>query len=828
MSPRIRACVVACALTSAKCFAAEPVSLPPVNVIGTTPLPGVGLARDEFPASVQTGDAAQIERSHAIDLPGYMLRFLGSVYVNDIQNNPFQPDINYRGYTASPLLGTPQGLSVYMDGVRLNQPFGDVVSWDLIPRAAIASFALMPGSNPLFGLNTLGGALSIQTKDGVHNSGTDIQAYYGSHRRRAVEFEHGGSQASGLNWYVTGTFFQEDGWRGDSPSRVGQIFGKVGWQDRVTTFALTTAYADTSLTGNGLQEQRFLARDYASIYTLPDTTQNQSLFVNLVGQHNFSDNLFFAGNAYYRNIRTATRNGDLNDRSLEENVYQPTAAERAALTAAGYSGFPASGENATNTPFPFWRCIANALLNSEPNEKCNGLLNRTNTAQQNYGVSGQFTWDAVLQGNRNQLTAGAAFDASTVRFTQSTQFGYLNPDRSINVVDAFANGTQDSENAGDARVGLDGRTHTGSAFATDTITLGGAWTLTASGRYNRTMVGNQDRLVPGGGAGSLDGNYSYSRFNPALGVTYAAAKAFSAYAGYNEGSRAPSAIELGCADPANPCKLPNAMAGDPPLSQVIAKTFEMGVRGVAPGGLQWNLGVFRAQNYDDIIFVADNQAGFGYFRNFGKTRRQGVEAGLSGQVGDLRLGANYTFLDATYQSREVLNGAGNSSNDGPNPGFDGNIVVNAGDSIPLVPRNLAKVYADLALTPQVALAADMQAASGSVARGNENSQHQPDGVYYLGPGRTPGFAIFNLGADWRPAPGWKFFMQINNVFDTKYSTGAQLGVTGFTNSGNFIARPFSAPVIDGARPLVHATFYAPGAPRMIWAGVRYSFETSRL
>jgi outer membrane receptor protein involved in Fe transport len=815
-------------LASTSCLADEPVALPPVTVIGTTPLPGVGLTRDEIAAPVQTGDAAQIDRSHAIDLPGYMLRFLGSVYVNDVQNNPFQPDINYRGYTASPLLGTPQGLSVYMDGVRLNQPFGDVVSWDLIPRAAIASFALMPGSNPMFGLNTLGGALSIQTKDGVHNAGTAIQAYYGSYARRAVEFEHGGSQASGLNWYFTGNYFQEDGWRNDSPSRVGQIFGKVGWQDSATTLSLTTAYADTSLTGNGLQEQRFLARDYASVYTLPDTTQNQSLFVNLVGQHSFSDNLMFAGNAYYRNIRTATRSGDLNDESLDKNVYQPTVAERAALTAAGYTGFPTSGENASNTPFPYWRCIANALLNSEPNEKCNGLLNRTNTAQQNYGVSGQLTWNAELQGNRNQLTAGAAFDASTVNFTQSSQFGYLNPNRSVTVVDAFADGTQNSESAEDARVDLDGRTHTWSAYATDTIALGSAWSLTASGRYNRTTVSNQDRLTPGGAPGSLDGNYAYSRLNPALGVTYTPAKAFSAYAGYNEGSRAPSSIELGCADPANPCKLPNAMAGDPPLKQVVAKTFEAGVRGAAPGGVQWNLGVFRAQNYDDIIFVADNAAGFGYFRNFGKTRRQGVEAGLSGQVGDLSFGANYTFLDATYQSRESLNGSANSSNDGPAPGFDGNIVINAGDRIPLVPRNLAKVYADLAITPQLTLAMDMQAASGSTARGNENSQHQPDGVYYLGPGRTAGFAIFNLGADWRPAPGWKFFVQANNIFDTKYYTAAQLGVTGFTGSGSFIARPFASPVIDGALPLVHATFYAPGAPRMIWAGVRCSFELSRL
>ena len=117
-----------------------------------------------------------------------------------MQGNPFQPDLNYRGYTASPLLGTPQGLSVYMDGVRLNQPFGDVVSWDLIPRQAIASMTLMPGSNPLFGLNTLGGALSIQTKDGRDAPGTirpgDVRQRHASRGRVRA----GGTAPAACNW----------------------------------------------------------------------------------------------------------------------------------------------------------------------------------------------------------------------------------------------------------------------------------------------------------------------------------------------------------------------------------------------------------------------------------------------------------------------------------------------------------------------------------------------------------------------------------------------------------------------------------------------------
>jgi len=804
-------------------FATEPQVLPAVSVVASTPLPGVGLTRDEFAGPIQSGTAAKIDRSNATDVSGYLQRFIGSVYVNDIQNNPFQPDLNYRGYTASPLLGTPQGVSVYMDGIRLNQPFGDVVSWDLIPRAAISSFTLMPGSNPMFGLNTLGGALSIQTKDGIHNPGTSVQTYYGSHARWATEFEQGGSKDNGFNWYLTGNYFRENGWREDSPSRVTQLFDKLGWQDAGTSVTLTSAYADTNLNGNGLQEQRFLARKYASVYTKPDITKNKALLLNLSAKHSISDSVQLVGNAYYRHIETSTLNGDINEGALTGDVYQPSAVERSALMAAGFTGVPASGENASNAPFPFWRCIANALLNADLDDKCNGLLNRTALRQNNFGMSGQLSWNADLMGARSLLTAGTAYDSSSTHFAQETQFGYLNPDRSITPVNAFAGGTQDPANTGNARVDLGGRTHTYSMYATDTLTLGTAWNLTLSGRYNNTTVKNRDRLMPGGGPGSLDGNDTFARFNPAVGVTYVPARTFSVYFGYNEGSRAPSSIELGCADPNNPCKLPNAMAGDPPLRQVVAKTLEAGIRGAMAHDLEWTLGVFRAENHDDIMFVADDQSGFGYFKNFGKTRRQGVEAGLNGHTGALSFGVNYTYLDATYRSAELINGTGNSSNDGVAPGFDGNIAIRAGDRLPLIPRNMLKIFGDLAITQKIGLNVDMQAFSGSYARGNENNQHQADGVYYLGPGKTSGYAVFNMGADYRPMPGLKFFVQINNLFNTKYYTAAQLGPTGFDANGNFVARSFANPAIAGNRPLVHATFFAPGAERIIWAGVRYTF-----
>jgi outer membrane receptor protein involved in Fe transport len=799
--------------------------LPTVVVIGVTPLQGAELDSTQVAAPVQTATSEDIDRSHAVDLSAYMNRSLSGVYVNDIQNNPLQPDISYRGYTASPLLGTPQGLSVYLDGVRLNQPFGDVVSWDLIPRAAIASLTLMPGSNPVFGLNTLGGALSLRTKDGYSDAGTSAQLSYGSDRRRSIELQTGGHAASGLYWFATGNKLKDDGWRDDSPTDASQAFAKFGWRVDGTDVSLTGSYANTNLTGNGLQEQRFLARDYNSVYTKPDNTQNDSRLLNLSATHEATEHITLSANAYYRRITTSTLNGDVNADSITENVYQPSASERAALAAAGYTGFPTSGESAANTPFPSWRCIANVLTNGRPNEQCNGLVNRTGTRQHDGGISAQVTFTAEVAGRGNLFTLGMADLHSRSHFTRSSQFGYLTPDRRIATTDgpgAFADGSQNSANAFDSRVDLTGDTEVRSLYATDSLQLSRAVRLTLSGRYDRTKVENRDALIPGGGPGSLDGNHRFSRFNPAVGVTFAPSAGFSAYVGYNEGSRAPSAIELGCADPVNPCRLPNSMAGDPPLDQVVTKTVEAGVRGSIGERVTWNAGVFRARNHKDVLFVADNQAGFGYFRNFGATRRQGGELGIRSRMGAFALGASYSFLDATYRTAELVNGNGNSSNDGVAPGFAGNIEIEPGDRIPLMPRHLFKSFAEWNVTPMFSLHADLITVAGSYARGNENNQHQADGLYYLGPGKTSGYTVVNLGAELSPTPAVKIFAQLNNVFDRAYFTASQLAGTGFSDAGNFAARPFATPVIDGARPLVHATFYAPGAPRQYWMGVRYT------
>ena len=772
------AVLAVCSSTGALAQAVD--QLPVVTVVGAMPIPAISQPLSEIPSAVQTANSKDLANSQALDLSSFMNQRMGGVYVNEVQGNPHQMDVNYRGFTASPLLGTPQGLSVYMDGVRMNQPFGDVVSWDLIPRSAISSMTLMPGSNPLFGLNTLGGALAVQTKSGLTHAGTAVQTTIGSHQRRAVELEHGGRNDKGLHWFVTGNVFNEDGWRDASPSRVRQTFGKLGWKDGPTDVALTLSHANNALTGNGLQEERMLANDYRSIYTKPDETHNRSTLFNLTGQQVLNDNTLFAGLAYYRSLRPRPLTGDVTDDALE--------------TAPGLLGGGA---------FPNSACLA-AADDDDAEPVCTGLLNRSTTKQKNYGFSGQVTLLEKLAGYKNQFTTGLAYDTNSTDFKQSSEFGYINPDRSVTGTQVFADEL-------DPNVHLKGKGSTWSVFATDTISLHDRWHVTMSGRYNRSRIINDDQILPGGGAGSLDGNHVFQRFNPAIGTTYGWTPTLTAYLGYNEGNRTPTSIELGCADPANPCKLPNAMAGDPPLKQVITKTWEAGLRGALSQQTQWTAGVFHAQSTDDILFVAAPDASsFGYFKNFGKTQRQGLELGLNSQQGAFKFATHYTWLQATYQSSEVLGGDSNSTNN------DGNIAIQPGNTIPLTPKHILKVHADYAWSPAWSTGLGMTAFGGMYARGNENNQHQPDGDEHLGAGRTAGYAVFNANARYASSKNTHWMLNVMNLFDRRYATAGQLGPAAFSANGQQF--------VSSSTREQHSLSVAPGAPRSVWLSMRHSFN----
>lgn len=803
-----------------------------IEVVGQTPVPGTEIPINEIPSNVQTASARDMEQSGAFNISDFLNKDLGSVHINENQGNPFQPDVNFRGYTASPLLGTPEGLSVYMDGVRQNQPLGDVVGWDLIPQIAISEVSLMPGSNPVFGLNTMGGAVALQTKDGLSAPGGSLQIQGGSWGRVMGSGEYGGSAKSGFNYYFAGTLFTEDGWRQYSPSKVRQAFGKIGQRWQKGYVSLGFSYTDNYLAGNGVQDGRWLAENYNSVYTVTDAFWNRSPALTLNAGYQVNSALTLSGNAYFRYIRSDTINPNLNSNSFDESLYNMSAGDIAALTAAGYAGFPTTG-NATTEPFPFWRCLGEAYSHNEPVEKCDATVTREWTYEHNYGFNVQAAWRT----GGNTFSVGTAWDGSGVTFQQTVQYGYLNPDRvTITTIPFYEDGTNNSNGVPvDGRVNLHGTVKTPSVYLTDTLKLG-RFAFTVSGRYNHEHLQNFDR-IPGsilgangseGGRPSLNGDYVFQRFNPSAGLTFRAAGAVTLYFSYSEANRAPTTIELGCADPNYPCSLPNALSADPPLKQVVTRTFETGARSLGAGKLRWNADYFFSQNYNDLLFVSSIQTGLGYFANFGKTRRDGLEFNLSRQIGGFTLGGNYTFQNVTYQSPQTIDGGANSSNDSALQGYygvDDNIHIVPGDFIPQIPRNIGKVFAEFSPRPKWSADLNVIGVGRSYARGNENNLDQVFAPYYLGPGFSPGYVVANLGAHYDVHRRIRLFVQVNNILDHHYYTAAILGNTPFDNNYDFIGRPF--PAIrgggDGNYPIRSSTFFAPGAPFGVWGGMRFSF-----
>lgn len=770
-------CLPHSTVMAAEALATE-VALKEVLVIAAAPIAGMGQAKDTIPAAIQTTNAKQIRETQSIDISSLLSDNFSGVHVNDNVGNPFQMDVNYRGYTASPLLGTPQGLSVYMDGVRMNQAFGDVVLWELIPRSVIQNMTLVPGSNPVFGLNTLGGAISVQTKDGLSYRGTEIEAGIGSNGRYAVEVETGGKNDKGLNWYFFANQFQEHGWRDASPSKVQQLFGKVGWKHRDSQVKLTYAYNNSSLTGNGPQQQDLLAASYNSVLTTPDTTRTQANFVNLEGKTALTDDVLLSANAYYRKTNTTTFNGNLNTNASPTHGGSYDAALNAETNCLNANGDPQS---------------ANAM--------CNGLLVNAQTKQNNFGVSAQADMQHALSWGTNRLLVGAALDMSQSRFTQNSGFGYLNADRSFN---ALGLSTQGSE--ADNTVDLRGKTLTWGVYASDTASfLNKKLHLTAAARFNHTRLNNIDQLNPIPDPDptrntSLSGTHTYQRFNPAIGLTATPTTAFNPYLNYSESSRAPTSIELGCANPYQSCSLPTSLAGDPDLKQVVTKTWELGARGqLLDKQLNWQAGLFYANSENDILFVmSPNNPQQGYFTNFGKTRRAGAELGLVGTFGKLNLGVNYTYLNATYQSAQNIPSPFNAAADA-----QGNVQVHPGNTIPLNPHHILNLRMRYRFTPQLSSGLTLNILSRSYAAGNENNKDSA---------KVPGYAVLNWQGNYNISKHFTLFGSVNNVFNRRYATSGSLGNTSFTADGQYNTNGGSS------------VLYTPGAPRAFWLGLRYQFD----
>lgn len=744
-----------------------------IEVISTTPLQGVGLPKDQIPAQVQSVDSEEISKQNNLTIADVLNSGLLGVNVNEIQSNPYQPNVNYRGFTASPLLGTPQGLSVFVDGVRVNEPFGDVVNWDLIPLNAISSLNLISGSNPVFGLNTLGGALSINTKSGRTDPGGVVELSGGSWGRATGSAEYGGVAGNGVDYFVSGNTSTEQGWRDSSPSEVRQAFGKLGWQGEKTDMNISLTLADNELIGNGLVQKEFLdAQGWESINTKPDITDTQMAFLNFNMNHYFTDDVVLSGNTYYRNARTKTLNGDVND-DVDDAQYL---------------------DDCTGGP--------------NPEEECGGALNRSRSKRESYGFTTQLAFNQDFMGKKNQLITGFGFDQGRTKFKQESELGNLTASRGVTGTGQFND---------EAEVDLKAKSTTYSLFATDTLSFNDVYHLTLSGRYNYTKIDNKDGQIAPPDPESLTEKQSFARFNPAIGLSITPNKNLSFYGSYNEGSRAPTAIELGCAyqdldgdgQGDTPCRLPNAMAGDPPLKKVVAKTFEAGVRGQLHNSLGYSASIYRTQNTDDIQFRASNSQGDGNFQNVGKTRREGLDLGLNGDVGSkFRWNLGYSYVRATYQSPFTIASEVNTSAVDTDADGEGDTInVSRGDYLPGIPKHQLKLRGEWQATPNWSIGTNVVAFASQYSFGNENNNHQGEGA------KVRGYTVVNLDTRYTFGnSGWQAFARVNNVFDKEFYSAGMLGESFFTPDGTFDGGD------DHFQPL-----YSPGAPRAGWIGVRYVF-----
>jgi outer membrane receptor protein involved in Fe transport len=363
-------------------------------------------------------------------------------------------------------------------------------------------------------------------------------------------------------------------------------------------------------------------------------------------------------------------------------------------------------------------------------------------------------------------------------------------------------------------------------YFTDTLSPSGLLHVTVAARYNRnreTIDGTSVDADPGDygdgflTATAVTGDHTFTRLNPSIGLTVTPTNYTTYYVSYNEASRAPTVIELGCADAAVPCGLPDDFAADPDLKQVVARTVEVGLRGnLADQRFNWSADVFHTVNSNDIQFIATS-INAGFFSNVGNTRRQGLDVAFGGKEAGLTWKLAYSYVQATFQSSFVVNAPSNSTADAY-----GNILVQPGDRMPLVPEHNGRLILDYELNEHLDIGANLIAVSGSYLHGNENNANvagttdAATGTYISpdGTGWIPGYVELNCNGSYRFSDNLEIFARMTNVLNRNYDTAGFLTQSVYTPNGTFIANPDD---------WTNENNVVPSAPREIWGGVRVTF-----
>ncbi len=755
-------------------------------VINAAPLSGSAVPINEIPGNVQVLTAASLSAQGTASLTGALNTQLSSININDNVADPFQPDILYRGFEASPVLGTPQGLAVYENGVRINEAFGDTVNWDLILPSAIDQVELS-SSSAVYGLNALGGAISLTMKNGFNYRGGEVQLSGGSFHRHEISAQYG--MHSGMfGFYVAGRGLNWRGWREFSSDQLRDLFAVVSLHGRAGSLDLSYAWDDNTLKGQSSAPVQELAINRSLVFTGPQANLNRLKFLILNGRLKLPGRWTLAAVLYYRDFSQAVANGNgtsyIACRTLPGVLCQPdgvtplTNAAGQALPDISAGGTRYIGENDLELLHSWGR-----------------------------GATLQTANDAAIFGHTNHFTVGAAVDYASSGYYAGAQLGLLNAQLVVQPSALFVDTPENSPGAlanGDAvPVNVDSVNKAFGVYLTDTFNVTAVLAVTAGGRYNIAQVNLADQLGT-----RLSGHNRYVHFNPSIGATYALGHSTTLYGDYSVNNRVPTPGEIECSDPQAPCLLPASLSGDPPtLRQVVSHTMEIGLRGtveripVFGGAMRWNFSVFRTVLHDDIHGVATSLSS-GYFANIGDTRRQGLETGVNFDAPRWSAYLHYSLVRATFLTALVIPASSNPFQDA-----SGNIHVQPGDQFPGIPENRWKIGGDLSLSPIWSIGMSVNIVSSVYYVGDESNQLAP----------LRGYTVVEVHSSYRPRHHVRLFLTIENLLDSHYATwGILSDPTGVGAPGI----PVHA-LTNG--PGVNNRFISPAAPLEVFGGVRVRF-----
>lgn len=783
------------ALTGALAQSADSnvVALPEVDVISTTPLAGGG-GQDiySFPSMVQTVTPEQFARTRSPNVTDALQQNVPGIFVDDVNGNPFSQELQYRGFYASPVEGTPQGLAVYQNGIRINEPFGDTVNWDLVPPQAIARTDVFT-ANPIFGLNALGGAISIEMKNGFNWQGTEAQILGGSYGRVAGYFEYG-KQVDNYSIYVTTDAAHDGGWRYFSPSTVVRAYGDLGYRTPDAELHFIANGATSNLGVVGPTPFNLLSQSLSSIFTSPQSTENQAGSVALTGKFDVNKNWQIGANFYLRNFEQKHTDG--NDSGIQDCAKNTDPAGFAGFLCLPNSDFPSVTNGAAfvvldknNNPIP---ASTSAVY---------GTIDRTTTYSTSAGTTLQATDKEKIFDHDNNFVVGGSVDRSFFSFSADSTLGNIEPNLIVTPDGSFPGSGSIIYTAGGigyVPTYLTGTTTYYGVFALDTFNITPEFAATAGARLNIANINTQD--ASGGYEPELTSASNYDRINPVVGLTYQIQPWISAYGGYSEANRAPTPLETDCANPLHPCLIGNFLVGDPPLNQVVSHTIEAGLRGASTvlddGKITWKAGLFHTLNTNDIISLASTITGQGYYANVPATLRQGIEASLQFQKGDLTAYINYALVNATYRFTGEI-----ASPNSPFADANGNVLVKPGDNIPGVPQNTLKFGGEYAFTPKFKAGLDVQIVGSQYLIGDNSNQYAQLPLYWTA----------NIHASYQITDNIQIFGLINNLFNNRNAS-----------FGAFFDTTSDAQIANGV-PYTDPRTLTPLQPVSLYGGVKMTF-----